>query len=155
MSPSPTDLHQSLAWRLAAALDESCPPGYGVTQGVEIRLNSRRSFIPDVQVVAHQGDDKPRGWFGPHEIVLAVEIVSKNSRAMDRITKPALYAQAGIPHFWRIETEGPVLVETFDLDAGHDIYRASGRWTDTISLSRPWRLDVPIKRLLPRGRVGG
>lgn len=148
MSPSPTDFHQSLAWRLAAALDESCPLEYSVTQAVEVRLNSRRCLVPDVQIVANQANGKPRGWFGPHEVVLVVEIVSKNSKAMDRITKPALYAQAGIPHFWRVETEGEVVVETFDLD--RDIYRASGRWTDVVRLSRPWPLEVAVKRLLPR-----
>jgi Uma2 family endonuclease len=35
----------------------------------------------------------------PHEVVLTVEIVSPTSVSMDRITKPALYAQAGIPFY--------------------------------------------------------
>jgi Uma2 family endonuclease len=30
---------------------------------------------------------------------LAIEIVSPTSQAMDRVTKPALYAKAGIPFF--------------------------------------------------------
>jgi Uma2 family endonuclease len=38
MSPSPTRLHQSIVGRLMVALEESCPPEYDVTQGVEIRI---------------------------------------------------------------------------------------------------------------------
>jgi Uma2 family endonuclease len=150
MSPSPTDLHQDIAWRLAAALDATIPDGYRVTQAVEVRISQRRSFIPDVLVVVSRGADRPRGWYPPHEVAIAVEIVSQSSRAMDRITKPALYAQAGIPHYWRIETEDAVVVETFDLDLEHDIYVRTGRWTEVVKLSQPWPLEVSIDQLLPR-----
>ncbi|MGH3500065.1 MAG: Uma2 family endonuclease, partial [Nocardioidaceae bacterium] len=50
-SPSPTSIHQSLILRLGSALDASCPAEYAVTQGVEVRLSTRRSFIPDVLVM--------------------------------------------------------------------------------------------------------
>ncbi|WP_155058094.1 Uma2 family endonuclease [Streptomyces blattellae] len=36
-------------------------------------------------------------------VVLAVEVVSPRSRGMDRFLKPALYAGAGIAHYWRVE----------------------------------------------------
>lgn len=45
MSPSPSAIHQSLVWRLAAALDASCPTEYEVNQGVEVRFGrDGRSF---------------------------------------------------------------------------------------------------------------
>jgi Uma2 family endonuclease len=70
-----------------------------VTQAVEIRLSTRRSFIPDVVVLNAEAARRTPGPFAPHEAVLAIEIVSPTSQAMDRVTKPALYAKAGIPFF--------------------------------------------------------
>jgi Uma2 family endonuclease len=35
-----------------------------------------------------------------------VEIVSPSSVTMDRVTKPAVYAEAGIPVYLRVELEG-------------------------------------------------
>jgi len=54
VSPSPTDIHQIIAMRLGVALEDSCPPEFQVTQGVEIRMNSRKAFIPDVLVATDQ-----------------------------------------------------------------------------------------------------
>jgi putative restriction endonuclease len=40
----------------------------------------------------------------PGDVVLVVEIVSPGSRIRDRHEKPAVFAESGIPHFWRVET---------------------------------------------------
>ncbi|MFD0741217.1 Uma2 family endonuclease [Phytohabitans flavus] len=37
------------------------------------------------------------------EFELVVEVVSPDSRAADRVNKPAVYADAGIPEYWRVE----------------------------------------------------
>lgn len=37
------------------------------------------------------------------EFELVVEVVSPDSRTADRIVKPAKYAAAGIPEYWRVE----------------------------------------------------
>jgi Uma2 family endonuclease len=47
-------------------------------------------------------------------VVLAVEVVSPGSRAMDRFTKPGLYAGAGIPYYWRVERGEGDLPEVFE-----------------------------------------
>jgi Uma2 family endonuclease len=54
VSPSPTDIHQIIAGCLMVALEESCPAEFQVTQGVEIRINSHRAFIPDVLVATDE-----------------------------------------------------------------------------------------------------
>jgi Uma2 family endonuclease len=40
---------------------------------------------------------------------LVVEVESRHSRRHDRFTKPALYAEAGIEYYWRVErtSNGP------------------------------------------------
>lgn len=39
------------------------------------------------------------------DVLLTVEIVSPSSEVTDRITKPALYAEAGIAAYWRVELD--------------------------------------------------
>jgi Uma2 family endonuclease len=82
--------------------------------------------------------------------VLAVEIVSPGSRSIDRILKPVLYAAAGIPNFWLIETDGAISVQTFRLSGGAGRYEPSGTFDDVIRAAEPWRIEVPIAGLRPR-----
>ena len=150
VSPTPTDFHQIIAMRLGVALEENCPADFQVTQGVEIRINTRRSFIPDVLVANDEAARRLGRHYGPHEVVLAVEIVSPTSVTMDRITKPALYAAAGIPFYWRIETEAGLAVHTHRLDWAHEIYQPAGTFTDTLATDQPWPINLPIERLRPK-----
>ena len=39
-------------------------------------------------------------------MLLAVEVVSPASRRMDRMIKPSVLAEAGVPAYWRVELEG-------------------------------------------------
>jgi Uma2 family endonuclease len=148
VSPSPTDVHQIVAGRLMVALEDSCPPEFQVTQGVEVRLSTRRSFIPDVLVATEEAARRRSRIYAPHEVMLAVEIVSPSSVSMDRITKPALYAAAGIPHYWIVDTEPSLSVQAYRLDAG--MYRSAGAFTAEITLDEPWPICVSIKNLTPR-----
>src|SRR2546427_13807 len=95
VSPSPAHLHQVMAARLVVALGEDCPRQYDVTQGVEVRISRTRALIPDVLVVVSEAAARNPGKYHPQEVALAVEIVSPTSESMDRLLKPALYAQAG------------------------------------------------------------
>jgi hypothetical protein len=48
------------------------------------------------------------------DVVLAIEIISPGSRRRDTVVKHGEYADAGIPHYWIIDIDGPV-----SLTAGH------------------------------------
>ncbi|BCB81305.1 Uma2 family endonuclease [Phytohabitans flavus] len=147
-SPSPTNIHQIIAGRLMVALEESCPDDLQVTQGVEIRVSKRRSFIPDVLVTT--GTQRRTSKYEPHEVMLAVEIVSDGSQTMDRITKPALYAQAGIPYYWRIETDKVIVVHTQKIDLTDEIYQPTGQFADVVKIDEPWPISSLVSRLTPR-----
>ena len=82
--------------------------------------------------------------------MLAVEIVSPTSQSIDRVMKPSLYAKAGIPYFWRIETDGGLRVHTFALEFEDEVYQPSGSFTDVITIDQPWPIDIPLARLRPR-----
>src|SRR5262245_38599030 len=67
-------------------------------------------LIPDVVVVRHDGGRKI--WFDASEVVLVVEIMSPSTRRLDRIVRPRIYAEGGIPYYLRVEFRGeaPVML---------------------------------------------
>jgi Uma2 family endonuclease len=150
VSPSPTSVHQVIAAYLLVALDQSCPDDLFVSQSNDVQLSPRRLFIPDVLVTTFAAASRRAGSFMADEVVLAVEIVSPGSQSMDRVLKPALYAKAGIPNYWLIETDGDITVHTFRLDSAADVYEPSGSFTDVIRTDSPWSLEIPIAGLRPR-----
>ncbi|HET9256985.1 MAG TPA: Uma2 family endonuclease [Pseudonocardiaceae bacterium] len=64
-----------------------------------------------------------------------------------RTDDPALYAQYGIPHYWRIEQE-PLRVTVYRLGAA-DAY-VIGATNDRLSVTDPFLVDLPLASLLPR-----
>ena len=92
--------------------------------------------------------------FAPHEVLLVVEVVSPGSTTMDRITKPRLYAHAGIPHYWRIETHPTIAIHTHQL-THHHTYHPTGRHTDRLRASEPWPIDLPVAEFSRIARATG
>ncbi|WP_433370793.1 Uma2 family endonuclease [Actinoplanes sp. CA-142083] len=68
------------------------------------------------------------------------------TRRRDRLEKPAVYAAAGVRHFWRIETE-PVHVHAYDLVDGR--YEPAGDSDEVLRLSKPFAIEVPIREIAP------
>ncbi|MEU7616736.1 Uma2 family endonuclease [Micromonospora rifamycinica] len=150
---SPTRIHQTIAMRLGVALEEECPDDFDVTQAVEVRINRTRSFIPDVLVTTSTAAAREPSRYEPHEVVLAVEIVSPSTRSIDRVLKPTLYAQAGIPFYWRIEVEDDgLVVHTYRIDAVNEVYLETGRWTKFVDTGEPFPVNLSIARITPRRR---
>jgi len=145
VSPSPTSLHQAVAGRLYARLDALAPPDLAVTQGVEIRFARQLTRIPDVLVV--RSDEPARRCFAPAEVLLAVEIESPGSHVEDRVTKPALYARHGVPHFWRVELQ-PIRVRVHRLGAG-DAYHEVASTDERLAVTEPFPVDLAVADLLP------
>lgn len=150
VSPCPSNIHQIIAMRLMVLLEDTCPGHLGVTQANDVQINARRSFNPDVLVTTDEAARRRTGKYSPEEVVLAVEIVSPTSQSMDRVTKPALYAKAGIPYYWMIETEGGIAVHTYKLEFTDEVYQPSGTFRDVVKVDEPWRSEVPLARLRPR-----
>src|SRR5262245_10981864 len=140
VSPAPAHSHQSAVATLFALLDESCPADLRPSHGVEIRINHKRSLIPDVMVVAREAAERDPRIFQPSEVVLAVEIVSPTSVSIDRILKPALYAGAGIGGYWRIEPTEDYRLYAYALAPGGDVYVESGAFEGIVSVAQPWPL---------------
>jgi Uma2 family endonuclease len=146
MSPSPDIDHQFMVWWLTSLLAACAPPGSAALPGANVSLSasSDRLVVPDV-VAARRVDRKALA-FRAEDVLLVVEIVSRSSGSIDRVLKPKLYAQAGIPSFWRVErSAGGVAVHVFGLDE-----RGTGdygelcvvRSGETAVLDAPWPVTL-------------
>jgi Uma2 family endonuclease len=149
VGPPPAPPHHQVIGLLCDALHAVCPPEFTVARQVEVRFNARRCLIPDVEVIRAVSGPRRTSWFAPREVVLAVEIVDPTSLVMDRVTKPAMYAAAGIPYYWRVETDGGIEVSTYRLDLVEEVYRQTGEFRDTVNVPVPWPIKIPITEITP------
>lgn len=92
-------------------------------------------------------------------VVLAVEIVSGSTTYADRMVKPALYAEAGIPNYWRFEINpfkgrlpGEELPVLFAHTRGEDgEYTLTHRVAagNSVTLHLPFEFTIDPARLMP------
>lgn len=115
-----------------------------------VRLPDDTVFIPDVLVAAREAVlTNHSGILNHSDVALVVEITSPGSRTADRITKPAVYAQAGIPWFWRVETrDGPALF-TYRLERGHYAEAGSARPGERVAVTAAFPVSIEPADLRP------
>ena len=144
VSPPPPTPHNLTATELVVRLFAAVGPAWRVTAPGSVRLDVRNRREPDILVlrreVAHLQHTPPG------DVLLAVEVMSPSSVTDDRLVKPAQYARAGIPHYWRLEPAAPVLI-TYALEG--DTYRETGRYSDEVALDDPVVLRFRLADLLP------
>ena len=101
MTPAPGPVHQRVSRRLLGGLEEACPEGHEVFDApIDYDLPGGQRVEPDLIVVPDSSVGEKR-LAGP--ALLVVEIVSPGSTANDRITKRAVYAEAGVPAYWIVD----------------------------------------------------
>ncbi|MEV5377219.1 Uma2 family endonuclease [Streptomyces nondiastaticus] len=154
---SPQTRFHMLALRLLEGeLLAQVPEGLDVFREFTVRLDSGNRPDPDVLVVPDGADTGPKEtWLVPEDVILAVEIVSKDSERRDREVKPRKYAAAGIPHFWRVEeNEGLPVVYVYELDPATSSYCLSGIHHEKLKLTVPFDITIDLTAL-HRRRPGG
>jgi Uma2 family endonuclease len=144
--PQPTIGHQRVsallwAWfgQQAASADVEPAGRLGVI------MSHKDTLEPDLVLLRHPIRGSHH-YFDPSQVLIAVEIVSPGTRRRDRLEKPALYADAGVPHFWRIELE-PVHVHAYDLVQGRYVPAADS--DRMLVLSKPFDIKLPILDITP------
>ena len=143
VSPPATNPHNIAATALAARLIVVVDHDWVVSAPGSVRLDARNVREPDVLVLRRSGSRAKNA--DPADVLLAVEVMSLSSVTEDRLVKPAHYARAGIPHFWRLEPDDPVLV-TYALDK--DVYVETGRFADLVAIDDPVTLAFGLIDLL-------
>ena len=119
---------------------------YGLETGCEVGVYTRA--IGSTGAVVRAGlPVRPRKVaYTPADFGLLVEIVSPSSTGMDRVLKPAEYAAAGVPFFWRVETE-PVM-ELIGYELADGAYREVARAASgSVALPAPYRVVIDVDAL--------
>jgi Uma2 family endonuclease len=143
--PSPSGGHQKINFRVAAWLEQHAPDHLETLIAVGVITSYKDTLEPDAALL-RRPVDFDHHYYDASEVVLAVEIVSPSTKRRDRFEKPALYAAAGIPHFWRIE-QNPLHVFAYDLVGGR--YELIADSDTELVLSAPFEIRLPIRDIAP------
>ncbi len=101
MTPAPVPLHQLVSGRLHRILDDAAPDGHVVFGApIDLDLPGDQRVEPDLVMLPWSSVGEKRLTL---PVLLVVEIVSPGSRVHDRVTKRAVYAEAGVPAYWLVD----------------------------------------------------
>ncbi|NJC83287.1 Uma2 family endonuclease [Planosporangium mesophilum] len=143
--PSPSLGHQTIGNLLWAWLRQRCPDRLDVATAVGVAVTPNRTCEPDVLLYSAEVS-RTHHFLMPHEVMLVVEVVSPGTRRRDRLEKPAVYAEAGIPNLWRVEQD-PVHVYAYTLTNG--VYKELANSADELVLDEPFPIRLPIREITP------
>lgn len=150
MSPAPSWDHQivssELHSQIKAALVRSAAP-FISAEAVNVTGESRL-FIPDIAIADRAAVQRGTLAVPLEAVLLLVEIVSPSNQSTDRILKPALYAQAKVPAYWRVELEPDVQIVAHELSA--DTYREVATVTgkESIQIAGEFSVELDVPALL-------
>jgi Uma2 family endonuclease len=84
------------------------------------------------------------------KLALVVEVVSPGSRTDDRFTKPALFSDALVPTYWRIERErdGRLALYEYRLDTETRSYAPPQAHHDRFITELPFAVEIDLQALL-------
>ncbi|MGI5164330.1 Uma2 family endonuclease [Spirillospora sp. CA-253888] len=104
VSPAPMSDHQIFSDNLQTLLAVNAPDREITLSAPNLRLvKDENGVIPDLVVFPPETDTVRRTWVEADETLAVVEIVSPGNRLNDRVTKPVVYAESGIPCYVRVE----------------------------------------------------
>ena len=111
-------------------------------------LDRRNGPEPDICVVRSEAvASRAQTSYLAEDVVLVVEVVSPESEARDRDTKPRKYAAAGIPNFWLVEQAGedahPV-VHVYELDPVTRQYALTGIHHKQLGVPVPYGIEIDL-----------
>lgn len=143
------DFHTIAIDLLVNGLRRSSPRELKVRREMTVVLDKRNGPEPDISVVRSEAvTSRTQTRYAAADVMLAVEVVSPESEARDRDTKPHKYAAAGIAHFWLVEMAGgdPV-VQVYELGQASGTYALTGIHHDHIKVSVPYDIDIDLKAI--------
>ena len=149
VTPPPTQEHQELCESFRALLMEAAPAGWRSRVKYPLRFGTDTQRQPDVVLYRwplSEPSGDHRNPVGLRDLGLLIEVVSPSSRRRDRFHKPGEYADAGIPIYWRLETEPNLALHSFVLEGS--AYVADAVITDLGTAPVPWgRVEVDLSIL--------
>ena len=145
MTPAPGTAHQTLSLRLGSRLDD-------VIRGTHLKVLAAPCDVvlgphvvqPDV-VVGQRADFTISDLPAPP--VLVIEILSPSTSHIDRGRKREIYAEAGVPHYWIVDPDGPAIT-IYELIDGAYTETAHASGAQNLTVSHPVALTLTPADLL-------
>lgn len=104
MSPREGSANSWAAGRLFITMDGPArAAGHAMYLSLNVQLSSSTWIEPDLVVLAEPVVDLT--WVPASKVLMPIEFVSPSSRRRDRIDKPRLAAEVGIPYYLRVEID--------------------------------------------------
>jgi Uma2 family endonuclease len=141
VSPAPGVGHQRASYWLHRALARAAVAAGAdveVLEAVNVALPGGKLLVPDVVVVAADAVGETTTRLPGEAVAAVIEVVSPSTMSMDRAVEPAMYAEAGIPVYWRVELQSAPRVVACSLSRGRYITRA------TLVAGTPGRITRPF-----------
>lgn len=136
VSPHAAVRHQRALERLRDVLRPTLPDGWDLMGPVNLRISDVTLMEPDLVVLDRVDMDALA--VEPADVRLVVEVVSPSSRRIDRLVKPAIYAEAGIGAYWRIELEPAPAVHVYALDGQQYRHHHAVHAGQTLTVREPF-----------------
>ncbi|MEU4741473.1 Uma2 family endonuclease [Actinosynnema sp. NPDC023658] len=147
VSPAPGLRHQKIVVKIAVLLDANCPDDLSVlTAPFAVRPTERTELQPDV-LVGRNVDFTEK--LLPVAPLLAVEVLSPSTGIRDLTIKKNAYERMGVPSYWVIDPQEPVMV-VYELDA-------EGRYQQVAEVheEKPFDATLPFPvRVVPAELLG-
>jgi Uma2 family endonuclease len=144
--PSPTFGHQQVSTLLWLWFRQHAPWDLVPSVATGVLIDGVQTFEPDVLLLRREMLNPQSHYATAEQVVLVVEVVSPSTRRRDRLEKPAGYAAAGVPHFWRIEQD-PLHVYAYELvDGGYELAAESA---EELVLEKPFEIRLRVRDLTP------
>jgi Uma2 family endonuclease len=140
VTPPPVDrAHDTVVDAMVTALRAAAPQDWWVCARLGVEIDTS-SLVPDLTVL------RPRSsgaiWVDPVDVALVVEVESPETGRYDRLLKPAIYASAGIPAYWRVEPGTALSVYALDGSVYRQVHRVEG--AELVKLDAPYPMRVGI-----------
>jgi Uma2 family endonuclease len=133
MTPPAHGHHQIRSSELFVLLHGAAPPGWRVVPELGLRVPNG-NLVPDL-VVLHPGTTIGV-WHEAKDVALVVEVASPSTEFTDKGAKVELYAEAGIPSYWRLERDGTLIV--------HELAGAAYTTVATVPPGETWTAERPF-----------
>jgi Uma2 family endonuclease len=150
VSAAPAPLHQRAAGRLRSLLVAAAPPDLEAVGTIDVRCGPDTALEPDVVVVSSAVVEEHDGIVPAEHVAMAVEIMSPSSRRIDRLLKPQLYTDAGIPTYLLVELKPPTATWYRWTDLGAYTVAGSATGTEPLRLTEPFEVEIVPEDLVRR-----
>lgn len=145
VSPAPGVGHQRASYRLHRALAEAAiivGADVEVLEAVNVALPGGKLLVPDVVVVDAAVVSETVARLPSEAVRAVVEVVSPSTVSIDRAVKPVLYAEAGIPVYWRVELHGTPRIVASSLSRGRYVTRTTLDAGTLGRITRPFPVEL-------------